>query len=123
APHSQKSPSADAPPKPSAKRLAVIGAGPKGLAIGAKARALAAVGLGSVDVTIIEDYSIAAHWLGRHGFTDGNQTLGTPPDKDVAFPHRSAYGPEVVRCMLGYSWTHYRAVHKRDFGEWVDAGR
>jgi mycobactin lysine-N-oxygenase len=60
-------------------RLAVIGAGPKAIAVAAKAAVLKALGKGEVDVVVFDEADVAAHWDGAHGFTDGHHRLGTPP--------------------------------------------
>ena len=63
--------------------LAVLGAGPKALAIAAKAKVLRDLGLGSLDVVLIEQRAVAADWRGTDGWTDGEPHLGTPPEKDI----------------------------------------
>lgn len=106
------------------KILAVVGCGPKALAIAGKAKVLNDLGgLPQVRVIIIERYSAGCHWDGHHGFTDGEQILGTPPEKDLGFPYRSVFGSEVDRRMLAsYSWEAFQ-IAKRQYGEWVDKGR
>jgi mycobactin lysine-N-oxygenase len=51
--------------------LAVVGAGPKGIAIAAKARALAAAGLGAPRVMLVDQSVVAGNWSGRQGYTGG----------------------------------------------------
>ncbi|HEY2288696.1 MAG TPA: hypothetical protein VGH88_23380, partial [Streptosporangiaceae bacterium] len=51
--------------------LAVLGAGPKGIAIAAKARALAAAGLPAPRVILIEPGPVAGNWTGHQGYTSG----------------------------------------------------
>ena len=51
--------------------LAVIGAGPKGIAIAAKARALTAAGLPAPRVVLIEPGPVAGNWTGHQGYTSG----------------------------------------------------
>jgi mycobactin lysine-N-oxygenase len=51
--------------------LAVIGAGPKGIATAAKARALAAAGLAAPRVVLIDRGAVAGNWTGRQGYTSG----------------------------------------------------
>lgn len=72
--------------------LAVVGAGPKGIAIAAKARALAAAGLSAPKVVLIDRAAVAGNWNGRQGYTSGLLPLGTPPEKDVGFPYAGAAG-------------------------------
>jgi len=73
--------------------LAVVGAGPKGIAIAAKARALKAAGLGAPRVVVIDPGAVAGNWSGRQGYTSGLLPLGTPPEKDVGFPYAGSWGP------------------------------
>ena len=59
--------------------LAVVGAGPKALAVAVKHAALRAAGHAVPDLVILDPAGVAAHWDGRAGYTDGDQRLGTPP--------------------------------------------
>jgi mycobactin lysine-N-oxygenase len=54
--------------------LAVVGAGPKGIAIAAKARALAATGLQPPRVVLIERSGVAGSWTGQNGYTNGGRS-------------------------------------------------
>ena len=47
--------------------LAVVGAGPKGIAIAAKARALEAAGLDVPDVVLVDRGPVAGNWTGEQG--------------------------------------------------------
>jgi len=105
--------------------LAVIGAGPKGIAIAAKARALAAVGLDSPEVLLVDPSAIAGNWSGRQGYTNGLLPLGTPPEKDVGFPYPDSWGPasaSVTAAMAEFSWQRHLMAHGR-YADWVDRGR
>jgi mycobactin lysine-N-oxygenase len=87
--------------------LAVIGAGPKGIAIAAKARALAAAGLDPPRVVLVDRGAVAGNWSGRQGYTSGLLPLGTPPEKDVGFPYAHSWGAassSVTAAMADYSW-------------------
>src|SRR5215471_8865384 len=82
--------------------LAVVGAGPKGIAIAAKARALAAAGLPAPRVVLVDRGEVAGNWSGRHGYTSGLLPLGTPPEKDVGYPYAASWGgasADVVAVM------------------------
>ena len=57
--------------------VAVVGAGPKGVAIAAKARALAAAGLPAPRVVLVDGGEVAGNWSGRQGYTSGLLPLGT----------------------------------------------
>src|SRR6266404_3779905 len=105
--------------------LAVIGAGPKGIAIAAKARALLAVGLDAPRVVLIDRSAVAGNWSGRQGYTNGLLPLGTPPEKDVGFPYAASWGPAsvaVTAAMAEFSWQRHLIVH-RVYADWVDRGR
>jgi mycobactin lysine-N-oxygenase len=105
--------------------LAVIGAGPKGIAIAAKARALTAAGLPAPRVVLIEPDAVAGNWTGRQGYTSGLLPLGTPPEKDVGFPYAESWGPHslaVTAAMAGYSWQRH-LIARGAYADWVDRGR
>jgi mycobactin lysine-N-oxygenase len=105
--------------------LAVIGAGPKGIAIAAKARALRAVGLEPPRVFLIERSAVAGNWRGPQGYTNGLLPLGTPPEKDVGFPYAASWGPAsaaVTAAMAEFSWQRHLIVHGV-YADWVDRGR
>lgn len=114
----------------SSRHLTVVGAGPKGVAIAAKHKILA--GQPKIEVPelcVLDPKGAAAHWTGKHGYTDGRLPLGTPPEKDVGFPYSSSgYGGELDAAvdaeMLRYSWAtfHVRA-DGHSFAEWIDRGK
>src|SRR3954454_12671676 len=101
------------------KALAVIGAGPKAVAIAAKAFALRSLGYSVPDIVIFEEHRIGAHWYGGHGYTDGQRYLCTSPEKDIGFPYRSSYGAAVDRFMRRYSWHDFK-VFEGNYGVWID---
>jgi len=105
--------------------LAVIGAGPKGIAIAAKARALTAAGLDVPEVVLVDRGVVAGNWSGRQGYTNGLLPLGTPPEKDVGFPYPDSWGavsPSVTGAMAEFSWQRHLMAHGR-YADWVDRGR
>jgi len=105
--------------------LAVVGAGPKGIAIAAKARALAAAGLPAPRVVLVDRGEVAGNWSGRHGYTSGLLPLGTPPEKDVGYPYAASWGgasADVVAAMARYSWQRHLIRHGA-YSDWVDRGR
>ena len=105
--------------------LAVIGAGPKGIAIAAKARALATAGLDAPRVVLVDRGAVAGNWSGRQGYTSGRLPLGTPPEKDVGFPYAHSWGaasPAVTAAMAEYSWQRHLIAHGM-YADWVDRGR
>ena len=105
--------------------LAVVGAGPKGIAIAAKARALAAAGLDAPRVVLVEPGAVAGNWGGRQGYTSGLLPLGTPAEKDIGFPYASSWGPDsaaVTAAMADYSWQRH-LIEQGAYADWVDRGR
>jgi mycobactin lysine-N-oxygenase len=105
--------------------LAVIGAGPKGIAVAAKARAIAAAGLGAPRVVLIDPGMIAGNWTGRQGYTSGLLPLGTPAEKDIGFPYAESWGSAssaVAAAMADYSWQRH-LIARGAYADWVDRGR
>jgi mycobactin lysine-N-oxygenase len=105
--------------------LAVVGAGPKGIAIAAKARALETAGLAAPRVVLIDSSAVAGNWSGRQGYTSGLLPLGTPPEKDVGFPYAAVWGASssaVTAAMAPYGWQRHLADHG-SYADWVDRGR
>ncbi len=111
---------------PSNPTLAVIGAGPKAIAVAAKAAELRAMGVPAPEVVVVERAGVAANWQAVGGWTDGNHRLGTGPEKDVGFPYRSSLVPrrnaELDERMTRHSWQAY-LIATGGFAEWVDRGR
>jgi mycobactin lysine-N-oxygenase len=104
--------------------LAVVGAGPKGIAVAAKARALAAVGYDAPRIVLIDRAGIAANWSGQHGFTNGRLPLGTPPEKDVGFPYADSWGAQshaLTAMMARFGWQRY-LIDRGLYADWVDHG-
>ncbi len=108
------------------KKLIVIGAGPKAMAIVAKNSVLRSLGWSVPALHVIERRAVGANWSGEHGFTDGKQLLGTSPEKDVGFPFDGsvwgAHGTEVSRRMAAYSWQSFLVGSNR-YSNWIDRGR
>ena len=108
------------------KNLLIIGAGPKALAIAAKACALRALGFRVPNIHIVERTGIAAHWNGKGGYTNGKMFLATSPEKDVGFPYRSAVwgrsNAHVDRAMQSFSWQAH-LIETGRFQDWFDRNR
>ena len=111
---------------PATPTLAVIGAGPKAIAVAAKAAELRDMGVEVPDVVVVERNGVAANWQAVGGWTDGQHRLGTSPEKDVGFPYRSSLVPrrnaEIDERMTRHSWQSY-LIASAQFAEWVDRGR
>src|SRR4029078_1374098 len=106
------------------RRWALIGAGRKGIASAAKARALAAVGLDAPEVVLVDRSAVAGNWSGRQGDTNGLLPLGTPPEKDVGFPYPDSWGAAsaaVTAAMAEFSWQRHLMARGR-YADWVDRG-
>src|SRR6476646_8476975 len=105
--------------------LAVMGAGPKGIAIAAKARALAAAGLCPPRVVLVDRGAVAGNWSGKQGYTSGLLPLGTPPEKDVGFPYPDSWGDAsdaVTAEMARFGWQRH-LIERGVYADWVDRGR
>jgi mycobactin lysine-N-oxygenase len=91
-------------------RIAIVGAGPKAAAIAAKAAALDAAGYDAPAVTIFEPAPLAAAWRGEHGYTDGDQPLCTPAERDLGFPYDAlTFGRRVAEEMLAsFGWQRFK---------------
>lgn len=108
--------------------LLVLGAGPKAVAIAAKNHMLAKLGYPAPRVRIIDRQGVASYWSGQAGYTDGNQFLGTRPEKDIGFPYLSAcWGDKalsraVAKEMLHLSWPSY-LIDQMRYSDWIDRNR
>jgi mycobactin lysine-N-oxygenase len=108
------------------KRLAVIGAGPKAAALAVKARVLRDLGVKDVTLVLFDPDGPGAAWDGRHGYTDGEQSLCTPAERDLGFPYdRATYGAAVAEEMQArFSWNRYCVAAGGGFyADWVARGQ
>jgi mycobactin lysine-N-oxygenase len=109
------------------RTLAIIGAGPKGLAVGVKAKVLSEFGLNADHVVLIERHSVAAHWSGEAGYSNGELTLGTSPEKDLVFPFETDLGDEMLnrrvrQRLMDFSWSSF-LMQTDIYSDWIDRGR
>jgi mycobactin lysine-N-oxygenase len=102
--------------------LIIIGAGPKAVSLWLKAKVLKEQGWKVPEIIIIEKHGVAANWDGSHGFTNGRQLLGSPPQKDVGYPYQSLFDKTIDQSMLDYSWNNY-LVENGYYADWIDKGR
>ena len=106
--------------------LAVLGAGPKAVAVAAKSAALRAMGVPTPQIVVVERTAVGANWTAAGGWTDGEHRLGTSPEKDIGFPYRSALVPrrnaELDTAMMRHSWQSY-LIATGQFAQWIDRGR
>ncbi len=98
-------------------RLLLIGAGPKSIAVAAKAHVLRELGWRTPEITILERKEVAANWSGKNGFTHGLQPLGTPPEKDIGFPYESELELlGVAKQQLQLQWLWCSALLMAQYG-------
>jgi mycobactin lysine-N-oxygenase len=106
--------------------LLVVGAGPKALAVAAKAHVLRKLGLAAPRVIVVEAHAVGGNWLPSGGWTDGQHRLGTSPEKDLGFPYHSTWARghnrAIDEAMMAYSWTSFLVEHGT-YAEWIDRGR
>lgn len=107
-------------------RLLVVGAGPKAMAVAAKAHVLRELGLPAPSVIIVESHAVGGNWLAGGGWTDGRHRLGTSPEKDVGFPYHSTWARghdrAINEAMMAFSWMSF-LVERGTYAEWIDRGR
>ena len=106
--------------------LGVVGAGPKAVAVAAKAAELRNMGVDTPEVVVVERTGVGANWTAAGGWTDGEHRLGTSAEKDVGFPYRSTLvarrNAELDERMTRHSWQAY-LIATSQFDEWIDRGR
>jgi len=106
------------------RKLAIVGGGAKAAAICAKAAVLRELAGLDIGVSVFERSALGAAWDGKHGFTDGEQRLCTPAERDIGYPYSQAsFGPQIASAMQArFSWPAF-AVLTGEYGEWIDKGR
>jgi len=109
-------------------QIAVVGGGPKGVAIAAKAVALRASGYTVPDIVIYEHQQIGAAWSGHAGYTDGLQRICTLAERDLGYPYDySTFGARTAHEMLNrFSWQAFcleQGTANAKYNEWVARGR
>ncbi|WP_308165375.1 SidA/IucD/PvdA family monooxygenase [Nocardia noduli] len=106
--------------------LVVVGAGPKAIAVAAKAYVLRELGLPAPRVVVVEAQAVGGNWLPTGGWTDGQHRLGTSPEKDIGFPYHSTWARgrnrDINDAMMAFSWTSF-LVDQGTYAEWIDRGR
>lgn len=113
------------------KSIALIGGGPKAVAIAAKAKVLRTQGREEVKVTVFEKTGIGANWAGMRGYTDGAQRLCTAAERDLGFPYDTGlYDRGIAERMFAeFSWGAFlvadagAAPFKGGLSDWINRGR
>lgn len=107
-------------------RLLVVGAGPKAMAVAAKAYVLRELGLPAPRVTVVEPHAVGGNWLPGGGWTNGRHRLGTSPEKDIGFPYHSTWARghnrAIDKAMTAFGWTSF-LIERGTYAEWIDRGR
>src|SRR3954467_8328726 len=109
------------------KVLAVVGAGPKGIAVAIKAKVLEEFGFPVDRVILIERNRVAANWSGDFGYTNSEMKLGTSPEKDVVFPVETNVGDgrlndRIQKRLLQFTWASF-LIQTKKYSDWIDRGR
>ena len=108
------------------QNIAIIGAGPKAAALAAKAYCLQQKGK-PITVSVFERSEVGANWNGKHGYTDGQQRLCTPAERDLGFPYLAPFGDDVAALMQErFSWNAFlvaQADRADRYSDWVNRGR
>lgn len=107
------------------KKLAVVGAGPKGVALAAKCAALSELGHMAPELTIFEQSHIGSAWSGRGSFTNGEALICTNIDRDLGFPYDDPVSDQINSHMLGeYSWRTFllSTSSQMNLNEWLTKG-
>lgn len=108
------------------KTLALIGGGPKSLAIAAKNKVLGDMGFAVPKIILFEKEQIGFNWSQNSGLTSGDLPLGTSPMKDVGFPYYSFHWGEknaqINKKMMEYSWQSY-LIETYEYSDWIDRGQ
>ena len=108
----------------SKQRLAIIGGGPKAIAVAIKNKVLSELGYQVPSISIYEKYQWSANWDGAHGYTDGHQRLGVAAEKDVGYPYVAQWvdqtiAQEINTRMFKYSYPAF-LIAKQAYGEYID---
>lgn len=77
---------------------------------------------------VFERDVIGASWVGTHGYSDGEQRLCTPPERDMGFPYERGLlnAAGVADLFSRFSWQAFliaRLQSADGYRDWVDRGR
>ncbi|WP_386685158.1 hypothetical protein [Loktanella sp. R86503] len=108
-------------------KIAVVGCGPRAVAIAAQCAALKAIGITPPSVTIFEKNNALSAWSGDASFSDGLSLLCTSIERDVGYPYaRSGSGKEEV-LLSQFSWRAYLTTNlafgSLELNDWFSRGR
>lgn len=113
--------------------LTVLGAGPKAVAVQAKAYALRQLGVATPEILVVDPLGVGGNWLPGGGWTNGRHLLGTSPLKDVGFPYRTRIVNRVTEAssdelsrqvdqeLFQVSWARF-LVDTNRYASWIDRG-
>lgn len=81
-------------------------------------------GFQKIEVTIFERDHLGASWTGRGGYTDGDQRLCTPIERDLGYPYPKSRPTVGASIYQNYSWSSFLLSQPDNaFVKWVDGGR
>ena len=103
-------------------RIAVVGCGPKAVAIAAKCAALRLHGYEAPTLEIFESEGVGAAWSGVDAFSNGNSLLCTSADRDLGFPYSDPVFGEIDSTMRGlFSWRSFLSSGLAEFSlnDWM----
>lgn len=113
--------------------LTVLGAGPKAIAVQAKAHALRCLGISKAEILVLDPLGVGGNWLSDGGWTNGRHLLGTSPLKDIGFPYNTRIAGHEAGSSLGIlnrkvdrelfqvSWIQF-LIETNRYTSWVDRG-
>lgn len=111
------------------KRIAVVGGGPKAVALAVKATTLEKLGGPKIKVVAFDQKDIGAAWSGAIGYTDGKQRLCTLAERDLGYPYADSLLNSVVASQVpaaaraAFSWASYVETSSMGFADWINDGR
>lgn len=110
----------------SQRKLAIIGAGPKAIAVSIKFFLLAKEGFPVPEIHIFEKNAVAANWSSHGNFTNGKLQLGTPAEMDLGFPYNThifdkTLNEKINAQMIQYSFIAF-LMEKKEYVNWVLKG-
>lgn len=106
-------------------KIAVIGAGPKGVALASKCAVLKKLGYPAPELTVFEKDHVGAAWSGDCSFTNGEARICTNIERDLGFPYGDPVSDSINVNMLGeFSWRSFLLSNssKLDLNEWLSKG-
>lgn len=102
-------------------KIAIVGGGPKAVAISAKASTIKS----APEIVVFEPHEIGANWSGRFAYTDGGMLLCTSPFRDIGFPYKDKKGSTIDAKMIEkFSWLSFlnSSASSTPYDVWISKG-